>query len=68
MYEVDQPQDKHTAYVYLGSTLIAKQESCGDADDDADGLPNCFEIQLGLNPNSIDSDGDGIPDGDLTHK
>lgn len=67
MYEVDKPQDKHTAYVYLGSTLVAKQESCGDTDDDADGLPNCFEIQLGLDPALADTDGDGIPDGQEDH-
>jgi len=32
-------------------------------DRDGDGLPDQWEVMVGLNPNSADSDGDGIPDG-----
>ncbi len=38
--------------------------SCSDADDDADGLTGCEEEELGLDPASADTDGDGTPDGD----
>jgi cysteine-rich repeat protein len=34
-----------------------------EADADEDGLPDELEAQLGLDPNSIDSNGDGIEDG-----
>jgi len=37
-------------------------------DIDGDGLSNTFEEERGLDPNAIDSDGDGIPDGiELLH-
>ena len=34
------------------------------ADDDADGLPNCHEGELGTNPNLVDTDQDGCADGE----
>ena len=33
------------------------------SDDDGDGLSNCIEAQCGTDPNSSDSNGNGIPDG-----
>ena len=36
----------------------------GGFDDDGDGLINLFELSLGTDPNSIDSDGDTISDYD----
>jgi hypothetical protein len=33
-----------------------------DGDYDGDGLSNLFEVQMGLDPFSADSDGDGNPD------
>ncbi len=33
-------------------------------DSDGDGLTNTQEASLGTDPNSVDSDGDGLPDGD----
>jgi hypothetical protein len=33
-----------------------------DPDDDNDGLPDAFEIAVGTNPRSADTDGDGVPD------
>jgi hypothetical protein len=33
-------------------------------DTDGDGLPDAMELLLGLNPNSADSDGNGVRDGD----
>jgi cysteine-rich repeat protein len=34
-----------------------------DDDDDGDGIPRLVEIELGLDPDDLDSDDDGIPDG-----
>jgi hypothetical protein len=34
------------------------------ADDDADGLPNCHEAELGTNPAVVDTDQDGCADGE----
>ena len=33
-------------------------------DDDADGLPNCHEAELGTDPNVVDTDQDGCADGE----
>jgi hypothetical protein len=38
--------------------------STGGADQDGDGLPDSIEPALGLNPNSVDTDRDGIADGE----
>lgn len=45
-------------------TLYAKWEeiSDGTSDKDSDGLPESVEIKLGTDPNSTDSDGDGLSD------
>ncbi len=41
---------------------------CGDAEDpDQDGLTNLKEFQLGTNPQNLDSDTDGLVDGDEVH-
>ena len=34
----------------------------GDQDSDGDGLTDAFEDQIGTNPNSLDTDGDGYSD------
>ncbi len=51
-----------------GNPLAAVEESdfriASDADTDADGLPDDWEILLGYNPNVADSDGNGADDGD----
>ena len=50
--------DYNEIYVYGSNPLVP------DMDDDGDGIPNDFEMQIGSNPNvaDSDSDGDGIPD------
>lgn len=41
---------------------------CGDAEDpDQDGLQNLKEFQLATNPTNLDSDSDGLVDGDEVH-
>ena len=45
---------------YLGSS--------GADDDDGDGLTNAEEARLGTNPNNVDSDGDGLKDGDEVYR
>ncbi|PLX99801.1 MAG: hypothetical protein C0622_09870, partial [Desulfuromonas sp.] len=47
---------------YFGSA----EAGAPDADDDGDGLDNLTEFALGSDPLLIDSDGDGIADGDDT--
>ena len=37
--------------------------SFGGGDEDGDGLTNLEELAIGTDPNLVDSDGDGIPDG-----
>lgn len=63
LFESDPLSDFQAAYVYLGSTLIARQDYCGDLDGDGDGLGSCVELRLGLNPANSDTDGDGTNDG-----
>ena len=64
--------------IYTGAPEIANNgidEDCDDADlilgttdtglvdSDGDGLTDDEELELGLDPNNPDSDGDGVPDG-----
>lgn len=52
-------------YVYLGSNLVIRRDTCSDTDSDGDKIPDCYELKAGLNPTSaadglLDADGDGI--------
>jgi len=57
-----------TDYVRLGALSIARSDdrsASPSLDSDSDGIPDCMETQLGLNPNNsadaaADRDGDGI--------
>ena len=51
---------------YFANILLASGPSAVDlnGDPDGDGLTNYQEAQLGTNPFLLDTDGDGIPDGD----
>ena len=64
-----------TSHYYEGDEVtynyIVKQPSGWNRDTDGDGLPDCWEIEKGLNPlainsvkSRVDSDGDGISDVD----
>ena len=58
--------------LFFGAVLLpmarAQKQSTDDAsailDSDKDGLENTFEAELGTNPNSSDTDGDGLSDYD----
>jgi len=50
-----------TTMAIVGSILVSNA-SAGDLDLDKDGIPNNAEKILGTNPNSADTDGDGIKD------
>lgn len=50
-------------YVYPAVDYILQGGGAVLLDIDADGLPDPFEVLIGLNPNNSDSDGDGRPDG-----
>jgi hypothetical protein len=41
-----------------------REEAAGDLDDDGDGVSNADEILNGTDPRLMDTDGDGIPDGE----
>jgi len=52
-------------YIYVGRELVAHSETCSAIDSDGDGLPDCYEKRLGLDPDDradgyADSDGDGV--------
>jgi Bacterial TSP3 repeat len=50
---------------YFGADTCTSKTTCGDsADPDRDGLTNKEEFDAGTDPNSPDSDTDGIADGD----
>ncbi|MCY1524597.1 hypothetical protein D9M68_595380 [compost metagenome] len=56
-------------YIHVAGELIAHREQCSDLDSDLDGLPDCFEKRLGLDPQDardgrLDSDGDGLSNAD----
>ena len=44
----------------IDPTFFRLQDGC--ADTDGDGLDDCFELQIGTNPNLTDSDADGLTD------
>lgn len=56
--------------IFIGTVVIGSASSSSStgigsfgADDDGDGLTNLEELAIGTDPNLVDSDGDGIPDG-----
>lgn len=56
-------------YIYVAGELVAHREQCSDIDSDFDGMPDCFEVRLGLDPTDprdgqADSDGDGLSNAD----
>ncbi len=51
-------KEPHTAY----EVLLHRRVSDGEADSDADGLPNARETTLGTDPLKADTDGDGLLD------
>ena len=63
----------HDGRVDVGETdpLVQGDDGTINGDLDDDTLPNALEIKLGTNPNSADTDGDGLSDptelGDLSH-
>ncbi len=65
LYETDAFDVKQTSYIRLGSMLIAQQDVCLDGDQDLDLIPDCVEVEAGLNPQDPgdadkDLDGDGL--------
>jgi len=65
MYE--KSPEKIREYIKLNSRLIATHDHCSadGIDEDLDGIPNCYEIQAGLDPANaldaqLDKDGDGL--------
>ncbi len=64
VFETTQNEVKQVDYVRLGSLLIAKRDVCSDGDMDGDTLPDCFEVNFGLNPEDpSDAVGDMDDDG-----
>ncbi|VAX28387.1 hypothetical protein MNBD_IGNAVI01-2808 [hydrothermal vent metagenome] len=51
----------------FGVGLAYSKESCSK-DSDEDGITDCDEEKLGLDPMNPDTDGDGLKDGDEMHK
>ncbi|MCH2160088.1 MAG: hypothetical protein MK096_15065 [Oleiphilaceae bacterium] len=66
LFEKDYVSNVETSYVRLGNQTIAKiNAACEDKDTDEDGIPDCTELAIGLDPiNSNDAnydrDGDGL--------
>lgn len=61
----DLQEGSNLEYIYVAGERIAQREYCSDADSDADGLPDCFERRLQLDPANpadgrTDLDGDGL--------
>lgn len=56
-------------YIHVAGELVAHREQCPDLDSDFDGMPDCYERRLGLDPQEardgrMDSDGDGLSNAD----
>lgn len=56
-------------YIHVAGQLLAHREQCSDRDSDLDGMPDCYERRLGLDPadprdSRTDIDGDGLSNAD----
>lgn len=66
LFEQDSVSFETTDFIYLGSNLVATRAICYNlTDSDLDGIPSCYELRAGLNPQSAadasqDQDGDGL--------
>ncbi len=54
---------QNTDEAYETANGLALEGDVCDGDDDADGIPDQVEVNIGTNPLDTDSDGDGIDDG-----
>jgi len=59
---VDEPVAETTVDAVEADTAVASE-----TDLDADNYPDTLELDVGLDPNTIDTDGDGVADGDEGH-
>jgi len=68
LYEYDKSKEIKTAYIRVGSYLVARRDDlgvCPVLDTDGDTIPDCDEYRAGLDPNLIsdgvlDKDDDGL--------
>jgi hypothetical protein len=56
---VDAPASETTVDAVEANTAVA-----GESDLDADNYPDAVEVEVGLDPTNVDTDGDGVADGD----
>jgi hypothetical protein len=56
---VDAPAAETTVDAVEANTAVA-----GESDLDADNYPDAVEVEVGLDPTNVDTDGDGVADGD----
>ena len=56
---VDAPAAETTVDAVEANTAVASE-----TDLDADNYPDAVEVEVGLDPNTVDTDGDGVADGD----
>ena len=62
-FGVDATGELYVVSLTLGRVLRLSAAASGETDTDHDGLPDSWEMQYGLNPNSL-SDVNADPDGD----